>query len=64
MALTAAEKQSAYRARKKDEDAYVKKSMTLDPIVGAHGLAEARRLQEEYARWRFKGFHNGSIASL
>lgn len=64
MALSAAEKQSAYRSRKRDEDAYVKKMMKLETIVGSDGEAAAKARQEAYARWRFKGYHDGTVASL
>jgi hypothetical protein len=58
------------------EDAYVAECMKLPPLVAAQAppsqpqttyeerYAAARRRQEAYARWRYRGWRSGEVASL
>ena len=70
MALSAAEKQAAYRERQRQveatqqlEDAYVERELA---VTRAHFGDEPERLErsERYARWRFREHQLGNVAYL
>jgi hypothetical protein len=66
-----AERQKAYRERQRREqeeqaaeDRYVAENMKLQPLVTVDGYRAARRRQEAYARWRYRAWRSGEVASL
>lgn len=63
MALSAAEKQAAYRDRRREEDEYAARQVAVTRATYGDGPVRLAR-SEKYARWRVREHRAGEVAYL